>query len=498
MSRHSRGTKLLVLYFLSLLVVVVAVNPASAYIEEKHPITMNLAVGTSNSTNLDNLASDNNYTIEFGSNRSGDRNFYESCSIESKTDFEDYFHIRYAYSSLPVSVIDEKISNDGDVHKKVIRIQDRRSSIYNNVSSSYNHWSWMDEPINESSVEDHGFIEFYFLSEALNGTFMTYFGDNDKRKAPSEYYIALDAPGIYFGIRKASGEDNSSFFVTTDWDENFIRINATDYVPNTWYHVRLSFNYNVSWSVAINNNTVYNSSNWTINGDLDEFNTFAMMTQTKIDYSAHVTHVFYVDAIGFSYNMTNHNQDSTMQFNADYEDYVDEYSINNLNDHDLNASLAIYFKFNLESFPDKTRSFNLFIKGYATHAIDTGLLKLFNHEYRVYDTYDSSYKPISPGFIEEYEFSSDENDTIDTNTYISDTNTFLLKIELSSDNNFEFRVTYIIVKFNIGETSGLLIAVIFVCAIAIGAFMIKITSKGSAKATTSRGRRRGRSARSID
>ncbi|MBD3186920.1 hypothetical protein GF325_08850 [Candidatus Bathyarchaeota archaeon] len=496
---QSRKPVIMLYGFLVLSTLVVTVEPVSAYIEVKRPHSMIISTGTANTSMLEILDPEqDDLSMKINSNRSGDKNFHESAMISSKADLEDYFNIYRSHYKLPYSVEDEKLSGDDIIHKDVIRFQDKFSNENNSGYYYYNQWAWLNEPIHASSLEDEGYVEFYFLSEASNGTFLTVYGDDDYRKDPLDYNNESAAFGMHFGITPFGGDSNSSFFCGTDWSDDLTKIDSVEYEPNRWYHVQLSFDYNSSWNVKIDNATVYTSSGWNIDEQLTKFDYLGFCTQTWKNFSGHQTHVYYLDAIGLSYDMSAHNQNTEgVEFNEAYEDYIDKYSVNNINDGDLNASLAVYFKFNLEDYPNKVDTFSLIIKGHFFHVVDTGYVKMFNREYLVYDHTDLSYKPYVPGFSEEYLFSASDSEKINSSVYIDGEGKFALKIEAASGTNFDYIVDSMYFRFDTGMGgSYVFIFVIVAFVFTMAVFLTKIAKKG--QLSSPRKKRSGRNARSID
>nr|MDO8116494.1 hypothetical protein [Candidatus Sigynarchaeota archaeon] len=299
-----------------------------------------ISSGTVNSTDLSYVSKDDGMLISALSNKSGDRNFYESYQIEKKDDFNRYFTTYQTSSLLVTDVLEEKVARYGESHKKVIRIQDKYHNAYNATDLWYNQQINQKEPILDASVDKTaGFFEFYFLSESTNGVFMVSFGDYAHKRyslynsTTYQYSFTGSCLGINFGIAPIVNSTNSSFFYSTSWMDTMHVIENATYIPEKWYHVRLLFTYNASWSIQLDNATVFNSVNWTISPDLEKFDCFSMFTQTRTKASNQTNHVFYLDALGISYNITAHNLVSSMDFNAAYEKYEDVYSINNINDH---------------------------------------------------------------------------------------------------------------------------------------------------------------------
>ncbi|MHA1793441.1 MAG: hypothetical protein ACTSVI_12395 [Promethearchaeota archaeon] len=475
----------------------------SAFNENIIPTKLYLSTGDSNSTNVAVLSLDNNISINFQSARSGDKNYYESYIVNSIDDFKDYFKVYRSNIKLPVEFKDEKAGGtEGNeiVHKGVIRIQDKYNTSYNPTYYYYNQWIWMKEPINESSLDNDGYFEFYFLSESTNGSFMVCFGDYDYKR----YYSNGEkgqSLGINFGITTGlnNNNENSSFFCSTSWTDSLIPINAVQYVPETWYHVQLGFSFNNSWYVKINNQTVYSSSNWTISTQLKKFDFVGMYTQTSYKASGHASHVFYIDALGLSYNLTKHNEFSDIDFNLEYEDYVDRYSKNNLNDHDVNASLVVYFKFDLGEYINRTSRFTLKITGHFTQAVNFSQLLAYNRQDSYYEVIDDEFKPYITKKETSFEFTESIPETLNKTYYTDDQGRFNVKVEAQSNNKFDLNLYSIYVVFNIGFNASdfsYLIIIIIAAVLLLVIFQISRREK-LVRGVSSRRGKKGRRARAV-
>lgn len=458
-----------------------------------NPYEIFVSAGNQNSTNLVRIAKNDSMTIMFASNRSGDKNYYESYSINQTSDYENYFKDNQNYGSTTISVVDEKDDNAGNAHKNVIRIYDDYSYSSNQTEEMANAYIQQKAAINHASVNNvSGWVEFYFLSESTNGTFMITFGDY----ASSRYSYMYPQPpnyGISFGIMPLNPLNGltSQFFCQTAWSSNPVAIptaNAT-YHANTWYHIRLSFVFNKSWSISINQQQVYNSSNWTINPKLKCFDCLAIFTNTKKTASYRPSDTFYIDAIGLSYNMAAQNlaaknAHSSMTFDATYSDYVNITSHNDRNDHDVNASLAVYFLFKI---PDSTKAIlsKLHIVGYipATETVTSGKLYLFNQVDLVYDSFDQSFLPYAGTPTSKntaYDFKENQSfPDIDPLIYFNNaTGDFAMKIDMQSVKYFEFFLNYIALESSTTiDISQITIVVLLIVSIIVIIVLLKVIQR---------------------
>ena len=444
------------------------------------PTDITVVTGSSNSTNpLSVLYNDSNAII-FNSNRSGDRNYYEAYDMSSQNTFNTYFDVIESTWSLPVDFKEEKSDNAGHMHKKIMRIKDDYYDGYNLTSYWSNQRIMQKQAIVNASVnQTEGYLEFYFLSESTNGTFMVTFGDFKYKRYYNQTQWSMTGKGygISFGIAPLSGAADSTFFCQTSWDGPHTAIPASSmtYHSNTWYHVQLVFKYNKWWGININSINVYNSTNWTsMNPSLKIFNYMAMFTSTKTYASRRPTHVFYIDAIGISYNTTAHNLVSTMDFITPYDPYVNVYSKNNLNDHDVAASLAVYYRFNFGDRVSRSSSAKLHIAGYFTHMVDTGKILLYDREDLVYDVFYEGFTPFPDTPAYEFEFSATKTSflVINSSIYVDSTGKFAMKVEASSDNNFEFILNYLTAEFFISASMGEVSIIIFAVLALVGVFFI--------------------------
>ncbi|MHA1371393.1 MAG: hypothetical protein ACTSWN_16110 [Promethearchaeota archaeon] len=449
-------------------------------VEEKTP-SIYQSIGAANTTDVLMIRYQDSHAIEFQSNRSGDKNYYESFKVESKTDFQDYFRTdREWYDTLNVDFKDEKADADGNVHKKVIRIQDKYDYPSGQTYYSRNQWNLLRERIISSDSNKSGYLEFYFLSEATNGTFTLIFGDYDKKIESYQYNLDLVGYGIYFGITPIGNDTQSSFFTMTKWGDQPIKISNETYQPDKWYHVRLSFNFNSSWAIEINKNQVYNSSNWTFPSDVTNFDYISTHTQTKYKASYDETHIYYLDAIGLSYNVSQHNSKSTMKFNEEYEPYVNLTSKNNLNDHDIAGSLAVYFLFSAGDLFNRSTSYVLHFKGYFTSLPNYSVLKIYNQRDKNYDIYDENFNPIVEDLMLNYTFSSTDNRSINSTLYVGSDGTFNMKIEAETEHYFTLIVDYVILEFQVSaQTFDYFWILVFIgLAFIFVAVVLQIAKKG--------------------
>lgn len=446
------------------------------------PVQVIVTTGHANSTDTSVLAQ-NASAMTLYSNKSGDRNFHESYDVKSLDDFKKYFTVHQSHYQLPVEFKDEKEGSGNVVHKKVVRIKDELTTPYSPLYYYYNQFITQKQAIHPASVAATGWLEFYFLSESTNGTFLLSFGDFTHRhlfnaSTGGQYG---EAHGINFGIQPGLGTMGSSFFVSTSWSGTRTPLDNVTYQPNQWYHVHFSFTYNVSWSIKIDNQTVYTSPAWGINATMARFDCISMYTQTATHASGHGTHVFYIDALGIGYNMAAHNTNvPSMTFNAAYQAYVDVHSINNINDHVVNASLVAYFKFSLGTRGREFSAYKLVIQGRFTQPVQSGRLSFYNRQDLVYDVQDASFNTYLASLVDEYEFSKTKNNTANITTYVGQNGEFTLKIDAQSNaNNFEYVVRLMVFEFQWGLGGGDLAAVILVVAGFLIFFLIyKINQRG--------------------
>ncbi len=464
---------------------------ARAATQVVNPSQLIVSSGSANSTDLAYMSEKDGLLIAASSNKSGDRNYYESYKIEKKDHFLSYFTLRDTYTStLMVDVKEEKVAADGKSHKNVIRFQDDRLYTYNNTDVWYNQVANQKSPVADASVnKTTGFLEFYFLSESKNGTFMVCFGEHAFRRYIENSYFKGISYGINFGIAPIVNSTNSSFFYSTSWLDDHHVIQNVSYIPNKWYHVRLSFLYNASWSILIDNKTVHDSGNWTMNPALTKFDSVSMFTSTRTKASCRSDHVFYMDALGLSYNVTAHNLASAMDFNEGYEEYVDVYSINNINDHVVTASLELYILFELGNLTKNINSYLLQIKGYFSNTVNSSKLLFLHRAFGVYETF-KDYRIIVPGYISNFTFGNSQNATVNqvnASRYVGTQGRFAMKIEAESSNNFEYNVDYIGFEISPSLWSDAFGIIVFsiIGAIFIGV-ILKITHKGGFGRSASR------------
>ncbi|HME54808.1 MAG TPA: hypothetical protein VKM55_21565 [Candidatus Lokiarchaeia archaeon] len=464
-----------------------ATGKVSADSEYTNPYAITVSAGSQNSTDLVHIAKNDSTAIMFSSNSSGDKNYYESYLINSTSDFDKYFEASQNYDPLTASVVDEKLDNDHNAHKNVLRIYDNDKYQYssNQSTDTANEYIQQNAAINHASVNNvSGWAEFWFLSESTNGTFMITFGDFAHHRFEWNWGASL---GINFGIMPLNplNGPTSQFFCQPSWTSTPIPIPTTKakYQANTWYHVRLSFAFNKSWAISINQQEVYNSSNWTINPALKCFDCLTMFTTTQTTASYLPMDAFYIDAIGLSYNMTKQNQlSSTMKFDATYSDYVNITSRNDRNDHILNGSLAIYFLFKIMNY-NKTIATKLHIAGYLTQPVSSGKLFLFNQIDLTYDSFDNSYLPYAgtPASRDaEYDFKvSGTFPDINTLVYIdNNTGDFALKIEVQANKYFNFVLNYMAVESSAAfNTSEALIIVLLIVLGIMAVILVKILQR---------------------
>ncbi|MFX0100917.1 MAG: hypothetical protein ACFFCS_15180 [Candidatus Hodarchaeota archaeon] len=488
---------LFMVFFVMLTCMIVWPIKASAVTETVYPSTFQ-TIGGAN-IGVDNQPSffsekDDDKHVAYTSEASGDGHYHETFAISSKSDFKEYFRLVPDYNwRFPVSEEDEKLDADDVVHKDVMRFEDDYSSGTNYLYYSSNQWMYLKERINESSVEQTGYFEFYFLSESTDGSFTIIFGDYGYRMTESKYNSEDAGFGLQFGIAPGLGnQSNSSFFCANRWTDTPIKINNTEYEPNKWYHVHMAFDLNNSWEIKINNNTAFNSTDWnaTVPIEVTKFDYITMHTQTKFSYSDAKTHVFYIDALGLSYNITAHNDNSVMDFNEDYEDWQDPNSINNWNDHVVNASIELYFRFSLGDLA--TRSGKLIIKAYFTVPVDPSKMKLYNWNKKVYDIHMDPYNPYLDTWIEEIPIAQEIENGINTSTYANDDGKLTLKIDTQSGDYFEFRVDFIAVEYEIILISEIMLIVIPIIGVIVLIIIYRISRKGP---KSSRGRRSSSSRR---
>ncbi len=491
MKRHITTLALASLFMISFLAAII--NGVSAVSEFVRPGQVVVKAGTASSTDTSYLAGNDSQYITYYSNKSGDKNYYEAYKIESDSDLTKYFIVqRPDYYYMPVEYKDEKAGSSYDSHKKVIRIQDNYYYPWDAKGYLFNQYLFQRYPVHNSSALGigNGSLEFYFLSEATNGTFMLTFGDSKYTR----YYNGTSGlmeginHGMSLGITPLGGAA-SKFFWQTNWTGTPTVINesAVQYQANKWYHVKLAFNFNHSWAIRINNVQVYNSTTWNINSALRMFNTVSMMTVINTAYSGHPSHVYYIDAMGLSYNLTSHNTNvAAMTFNADYQPYVDINSHNNLNDHVANAAFAAYFVFNMGDLLNRSSSAKLYLKARYTSAITEGkgILYLYNRISKTYDDF-ANYSNYVEYPAEEFTFSSDKSGAtfINSTKYISNTGIFSIKIEAESTNNFQYKVDYMVVEFVLAAEMGQMLIIIFaVLGVVVVLMVYKITQRGAPRA----------------
>jgi hypothetical protein len=466
------------------------VHGVSAVSEFVGPDQVVLKAGTATSTDTALMTSNDSHYMEYKSNKSGDKNYYEAYKIESDSDITKYFNVSYPHYYMPVEYKAEKTDSSYVSHKKVIRIQDKYSYYWDQFGFYFNQYLLQGKPVHNSSAlgVGNGSLEFYFLSEATNGTFMMTFGDSKYARFhnTTSSYMEGNNYGISFGITPIGGAA-SKFFWQTYWTGPLTVINPSlvQYQPNKWYHVKLAFNFNHSWAIRINNAEVYNSTTWTINSTLRMFNTVSMMTVIRTAYSGHESHVFYIDAMGLSYSLASHNSAvPTMQFNADYQPYVDINSHNNLNDHVANAALAAYFIFRFGDLLNKTSSAKFYLKGRYTSLLSSGMIKLYNHISKTYDDFANYTSYIEyPSEVFTLEENKNGSTIINATRYVDDAGTFSMKLEAQSTNNFNFMVDYMVVEFVLLADMGQVLIIIFAVLGVVAVLIVyKITQKGAPRA----------------
>ncbi|MEX2683757.1 MAG: hypothetical protein Q6373_019435 [Candidatus Sigynarchaeota archaeon] len=470
----------------------IMIHGVSAVSEVVGPAQIVVKAGIQNQTDMAYLTGNDSQYMTFSSNKSGDKNYYESYKIESDSDIiSKYFNVTQSTYNMPVEFKDEKIDASYNSHKKVIRIQDRYY-----YAPPYDLWAFSNQlitqryPVHDSSALNviNGWLEFYFLSEATNGTFMITFGDN---KSARYYSISQGQNvgsnhGISFGITPIGGK-TSKFFWQSSWTGPMLtNQSAIQYEPNKWYHVRLAYHFNNSWAIRINNVEVYNSSTWTMNSTLKLFNTVTMMTAIRTNASYHASHVFYIDALGLSYNLTSHNSAvPAMTFNTDYEPYVDITSHNNLNDHVADATFAAYFIFNLGNYFTRSSSAKLYLKAsYTPLANGKGMIWLFNQTSKTYDKF-ANYTPYIEIPAEEFSFESNKSGAtiIKRETYVSAAGIFSMKIDAQATNYFTYRVDYMVVEFVLGaDMNQVLIVILAVLGVVVVYILYQITRRGAPRA----------------
>ncbi|MBN2149874.1 MAG: hypothetical protein JW839_00380 [Candidatus Lokiarchaeota archaeon] len=467
------------------------VHGVSAVSEFVAPYEIHVTAGSRSTTSTSYLTGNDSQYMTFYPNKSGDKNFYEAYKIESDADITKYFNVTYPHYQMPVEYKEEKAASDYVSHKKVIRVQDRNTWSGDPFGYYYNQFLFQRYPVHNDSALNvtNGFFEFYFLSESTNGTFMVSFGDSKYAR----YYQASPLwkmvgynHGISFGITPIGGPA-SQFFLQTSWDGPITKINSSvQYQANKWYHVKLAFHFNDSWSVWLDGVEAYNSSAWNINSTLELFNTVSMMTAIRTAASYHASHVYYIDAMGLSYNLTAHNAKvSAMPFNADYEAYVDIDSHNNLNDHVAEATFSAYFIFDLRDMLDRASSSKLYLKARFTPlAGGKGLLWFYNQTSKTYHKF-ANYTPYIEYPAWELAF---ENDTsgptiINRPTYVSDAGIFCIKIEADSTSNFQYLVDYMVVEFVLGaDMSQVLIIIFAVLGVVVVYVLYQVTRRGAPRA----------------
>ncbi len=491
MKRHITQLALASFFVLSFLAM--TVHGVSALSEFIGPDQIVVKAGTASSTSMSYLTGNDSQYMTFASNKSGDKNYYESYKIESDSDIASkYFNITQSQWNLPVEFKDEKADSSYNSHKKVIRIQDKYSLPGDQLYYWVNQYVTQRHPIhNDSALNvDSGWFEFYFMSEATNGTFMITLGDSKSARVFStpSYTFRGYNHGMSFGITPLDGSA-SQFFWQSNWTMLPIIINrsAVQYQPNKWYHVRLGFHFNNSWAIKINGAEVYNSSTWNINSTMKLFNTVSMMTAIRTAASYHDSHVYYIDAMGLSYNVTGHNAAVTsMQFNADYVPLVDINSHNNLNDHVANASFVAYFVFKLRDLLGKSSSAKLFLQARYSSAtsLSWGMIRLFDWTTKTYTNY-ANYTNYSEFPPEEFTFAKDKNSTVIINSsrYVDPAGTFSMKIEAQSNDNFVYIANYIVVEFVLtADMSQVFIVILAVLGVVVVYILYQVTRRGAPRA----------------
>jgi len=478
-------------FFVLSFIATIMVQGVSAVSEFVGPTQIVVKAGTQSPADLAYLTGNDSQYMTFSSNSSGDKNYFEAFKIESSGDITKYFNPVTPYQYMyPAEFKDEKADLSYNSHKKVIRIQDRYSYSDNQSDYVYNQYLLQRYPIDNSSAYNvpTGWFEFYFLPEATNGTFMVTFGDSKYARSYLSYNNMVGANyGISFGITPIGGSQ-SKFFWQTSWTGPITSIDHPDakFLPNKWYHVKLAFNFNHSWAIRINGTEVYNSTTWTMNSALRMFNTVSMMTGIKTTGSHHDSHVFYIDAMGLSYNLTSHNSNVTaMTFNTDYVPYTNITSHNNLNDHVANASFAAYFIFNLGNHFSRSSSAKLYLKArYTPLTNGKGMIWLYNQTSKTYDKY-ANYTAYIEYPAEEFTFESNKSGAmiINREMYVSDAGLFSMKIDAEATNYFEYHVDYMVVEFVlIASMSELLIIIIAVLGVVVVYILYQITRRGAPRA----------------
>jgi len=211
-----------------------------------------------------------------------------------------------------------------------------------------------------------------------------------------------------------------------------------------------------------------------------------MFTSTQTTASYLPSHVFYIDAIGISYNMSKQNQySSTMKFDTTYTEYVNPNSHNDLNDHVLNASLAVYFLFTIPNYnSNSTIITKLHIAGYYKNVVTSGKLYLFNQRYKIYDAFDLTYFPYAGTPMSkdaEYDFKNGSTfPDINPRIYINNnTGAFSLKIEAQGNTFFEFVLNYMALEsYVMVDNSTTVIIVILVLSFIAAIILVKIVQRG--------------------
>ncbi len=491
MKRHITTLILATLCMISFVAIVV--HGVSAISEFSRPQQIVVKAGEADRTDTTYLAGNDSQYITYSSNKSGDKNYYEAYKIESDSDITKYFNVTYPHSYMPVEYKSEKADSSYVTHKKVIRIQDRNTYIYDPLGYYFNQNLFQRQPVHNSSAlgVGNGSLEFYFMSEATNGTFMVSFGDS---KYARWYKSSIGQMtgynhGISFGITPLEGKQ-SQFFWQTNWTGPLKVVNRTavQYQANKWYHVKLAFNFNHSWAIRIDKKQVYNSTTWNINSTLRMFNTVSMMTAIRTNASTHASHVYYIDAIGLNYslkNLTSHNTNvPAMTFNADYQPYVDINSHNNLNDHVANATFAAYFIFKFGDLLTRASSAKLYLKARYTSLLSWGTMKLYNCISKTYEDL-AEYKSYIEYPAWEFTLEANKNSStiINTTRYVDTDGTFSMKIEAQSTNNFEYKVDYMVVEFVMSaDMSQVIIIIIAVLGVVVVLMVYKVSQRGAPRA----------------
>ena len=497
MKMREKTSKILLLGCLLVCICSLGIEGARAESEKIIPTEIYTKAGYA-SINYGAIEENDSSAITFYSNNSGDKNYYESYVINEtgspgRTQLSEYWNLDYDFSNRKTEVVAEKAEDEfsTNVHKKVIRVYDN----YFDGTTNYYYWrnNWMTPKfaINESSVGEEGYIEFYFLSESTNGTFQAIFGDFNQRRYISAGSQTGSGSGICFGILPGLGSNDSAFFYSTNWTAEKVKIDNATYQPNKWYHVQLWFNNNSYWGININNETVYNSTTWTMDDGVDKFDSISFYTQTIASQSEHPTHVYYLDALGLSYNMSSHNENSEIDFNEEYEPYSNPNSINNLNDRAIAASVEIYFKFDLGNKTRSIKGSKLKFIGRFTAPVNFGKLLLYNRGTKSYNLFDDAFKTYVVR-IDEYTFDQLEggsiaNDSINSTIYVGEEEKLTFKVEAEADSDFEYVLDMLYYEYP-EDLSTIYLTFIVIGALG-GVFLIvmyKISQKGGLRSSRRR------------